>query len=200
MALVKLTAAGGTYLEVFDAMTERYIVDKFMANCGRLQTDTHKATPIFLFDLLFSAPGPPPLGFVGVQGPAGKDDTACFKEVMDYFAGKDELPQANKEANKDAMHAKFTDTGNATLENIRLDVPANTAAEQYRHCKVEECKDMIEESVRALSALVLSSQEQCKTLVEQLKDQAKETNDLKQTVKEQSAKLDLLANTAADQY
>ena len=110
MALVKLTATGGSFLEVFDAETGRYIVDKFMANCGRLQTDTHKATPIFLFDLIFSAPGPPPLGFVGVQGPAGKDDTACFKEVMDYLAGKDELPQANKEANKDTDSGEFNYT------------------------------------------------------------------------------------------
>ena len=80
-----------------------------------------------LFDLLYSAPGPPPPGFVGVQGPEGKDGTACCKEVMDLFAGKDST----------AASSLFTadGIGNASSGDFTVAV---TPPQEFRICELEE--------------------------------------------------------------
>ena len=83
------------------------------------------------------------------------EDTLTFNAVLDFFASKDK-DTGHGEVFKQEFKAEITDTENAA-DTQKFDV-------QFIDSEISTDKQNdIEESLRALTALVHSSQEQCKT-------------------------------------
>ena len=122
---LRITANTGTSFDILDREGANLIIEKLVTGKA-----TGEKTIISLEELVLQAPSPPPIDFIGVWPTAIKsnitksvtsateaavqdeefDSAVCLKSVMDYFAGKDELPQANKEANKDSDPGVFNQT------------------------------------------------------------------------------------------
>ena len=98
---MRISAGAGTNIEITDKDTACFIVEQLVAtlcsHTGQAQrgTKTGELITISLNELIPAAPLPPPQDFTGVwptailEDDGGKENTACFKSVIDYFAGKD---------------------------------------------------------------------------------------------------------------
>ena len=125
---MRISAGTGTSIEITDEDTACFIVDQLVttlcSHTGQAQrgTKTSEQTAISLNELIPAAPLPPPLDFTGVwpkailEGDRGEENTACFKSVLDYFAGKDANP--NITASGTAIDTGATDTQKSNAETV----------------------------------------------------------------------------------
>ena len=93
---------------------------------------------------------PPPVGHRGIWNYKtlislwdhiyGKDDEEItLNAVLDYFAGKDELPQANKEANKDTDSGEFNYTNAVRLDKLDAQIKETISVKTSETHEIRIC-------------------------------------------------------------
>jgi len=169
MALLRLTAANGALLDIFDQTAGSAAIKLFMAS-ATIQEE--KAT-ISLNDLLYSPPSPPPPFYSGIcdgkQTEGTSEDAECFNAVLKYFADKDNTDSG-------LTGGTFNTNGNVgrhTGDRRTLSETGDTGRKPIANAIVTYSGDTtkfmeFEEKICTLSALVSTSQERSELLAKEV--------------------------------